>query len=24
MSPDKHVDNTMAAVKKWQDDHKKS
>jgi thioredoxin-dependent peroxiredoxin len=24
MSPDKHVDNTMAAVKKWQEDHKKS
>jgi len=24
MSPDKHVDNTMAAVKKWQDEHKKS
>ena len=23
MSPDKHVDNTMAAVKKWQDEHKK-
>jgi thioredoxin-dependent peroxiredoxin len=24
MNPDKHVDNTMAAVKKWQDEHKKS
>jgi len=24
MSPDQHVDNTMAAVKKWQQDHKKS
>ena len=24
MSPDKHVDNTMAVVKKWQEDHKKS
>jgi thioredoxin-dependent peroxiredoxin len=24
MSPDKHVDNTMAAVKKWQDEHKKT
>jgi thioredoxin-dependent peroxiredoxin len=24
MSPDKHVDNTMAAVKKWQDEHRKS
>ena len=24
MNPDKHVDNTMAAVKKWQDGHKKS
>jgi len=23
MSPDKHVDNTMAVVKKWQEDHKK-
>ncbi len=22
MSPDKHVDNTLAAVKKWQDEHK--
>jgi len=24
MNPDKHVKNTLAAVKKWQDDHKKS
>ncbi|HEY0767636.1 MAG TPA: peroxiredoxin [Steroidobacteraceae bacterium] len=24
MKPDKHVENTMAAVKKWQDEHKKS
>jgi thioredoxin-dependent peroxiredoxin len=24
MAPDKHVENTMAAVKKWQDDHKHS
>ena len=24
MDPDKHVENTMAAVKKWQDDHKHS
>jgi len=24
MEPDKHVENTMAAVKKWQDEHKKS
>ena len=24
MNPDKHVENTMAAVKKWQDEHKKS
>jgi peroxiredoxin len=24
MNPDQHVDNTMAAVKKWQDEHKKS
>ncbi|MBV8143533.1 MAG: peroxiredoxin [Gammaproteobacteria bacterium] len=24
MNPDKHVENTMAAVKKWQDSHKKS
>src|SRR6201984_3472549 len=24
MNPDQHVDNTMAAVKKWQSDHKKS
>src|SRR6202023_44554 len=24
MKPDKHVENTMAAVKKWQDDHKKT
>jgi thioredoxin-dependent peroxiredoxin len=24
MDPDKHVANTMAAVKKWQDQHKKS
>ena len=24
MSPDQHVDNTMAAVQKWQDAHKKS
>jgi peroxiredoxin Q/BCP len=24
MNPEKHVENTMAAVKKWQDDHKKS
>src|SRR5437016_5097576 len=23
MNPEKHVENTMAAVKKWQDDHKK-
>ena len=23
MSPDQHVENTMAAVKKWQDEHKK-
>jgi thioredoxin-dependent peroxiredoxin len=23
LNPDKHVENTMAAVKKWQDDHKK-
>jgi len=23
MNPDQHVDNTMAAVKKWQDEHKK-
>jgi peroxiredoxin Q/BCP len=23
LKPDKHVENTMAAVKKWQDDHKK-
>ena len=23
LSPDKHVENTMAAVKKWQDEHKK-
>src|SRR5690242_2270951 len=23
MKPDQHVDNTMAAVKKWQDEHKK-
>jgi peroxiredoxin len=24
MNPDQHVDNTMAAVRKWQDEHKKS
>ena len=24
MNPDKHVGNTLAAVKKWQDEHKKS
>ena len=24
MNPDQHVENTMAAVKKWQDEHKKS
>jgi peroxiredoxin Q/BCP len=24
MNPDKHVENTLAAVKKWQGDHKKS
>ena len=24
LKPDKHVENTMAAVKKWQDDHKKT
>lgn len=24
LNPDKHVANTMAAVKKWQEDHKKS
>ena len=24
MKPDQHVENTMAAVKKWQDSHKKS
>ena len=24
MNPDKHVENTLAAVKKWQDDHKKT
>ena len=24
INPDKHVENTMAAVKKWQDEHKKS
>jgi peroxiredoxin len=24
MNPDQHVDNTLAAVKKWQDAHKKS
>src|SRR4030081_1755950 len=24
LKPDKHVENTMAAVKKWQDDHKKA
>jgi len=24
MNPDKHVENTLAAVRKWQDDHKKS
>ncbi len=24
MNPDAHVDNTMAAVKKWQEEHKKS
>ena len=23
MNPDKHVENTLAAVKKWQDEHKK-
>ena len=23
MNPDKHVENTMAAVEKWQTDHKK-
>lgn len=23
LAPDKHVENTMAAVKKWQDEHKK-
>ncbi len=23
MNPDKHVENTMAAVRKWQDEHKK-
>jgi peroxiredoxin len=23
LNPDKHVENTMAAVKKWQDEHKK-
>jgi peroxiredoxin Q/BCP len=23
MNPDQHVENTMAAVKKWQDEHKK-
>jgi len=24
LKPDKHVENTMAAVKKWQDEHKKT
>jgi peroxiredoxin len=24
MAPDKHVENTMAAVKKWQEEHKKT
>jgi peroxiredoxin len=24
LKPDKHVENTMAAVKKWQDEHKKA
>jgi peroxiredoxin len=24
LKPDAHVENTMAAVKKWQDAHKKS
>ena len=24
LKPDQHVENTMAAVKKWQDAHKKS
>jgi peroxiredoxin len=24
MAPEKHVENTMAAVKKWQDGHKKA
>jgi thioredoxin-dependent peroxiredoxin len=24
LAPDKHVENTMAAVRKWQDEHKKS
>ena len=24
LAPDKHVENTMAAVKKWQDEHKKA
>jgi len=24
LNPDKHVENTMAAVKKWQDEHRKS
>jgi peroxiredoxin len=24
LNPEKHVENTMAAVKKWQDDHKKT
>jgi len=24
MNPEKHVENTMAAVKKWQDEHKKA
>jgi thioredoxin-dependent peroxiredoxin len=24
MSPDKHVENTMAAVEKWQAEHKKA
>ena len=24
MNPDKHVENTLAAVKKWQDEHKKT
>jgi peroxiredoxin Q/BCP len=24
MAPDKHVENTMAAVKKWQEEHRKS